>query len=91
MKEKIRDFLKQNWLKASLLVIIVVMVGGAFYWYEWRPSQIRKKCYFYLQIGGGFVDEKTADGLPSLKMIPVPSDRADEFYRDCLRQYGLEK
>ena len=38
-------FIKDNWFKISLLVIIVVAIGGWFYWSQWRPEQIRKKCY----------------------------------------------
>ncbi len=37
MKEKIK---KYWWV-----IIIVLFVGGIFYWYEWRPTQIRKHCY----------------------------------------------
>lgn len=24
---------------------ILLLLGFAFYWYEWRPIEIRKKCY----------------------------------------------
>lgn len=40
-----KSFLKQNWFKIGLLVISVVSIAGAFYWYEWRPDQIRKNCF----------------------------------------------
>ena len=84
------EFLEKN--KIFLAIIATALLGGfLFYWFEWRPSEIRKECYSSLQLSGGFVDEKGADGLPSLKMMPVSSDKADEFYRDCLRQHGLEK
>lgn len=77
--------------KIILIIIILAVLGGAFYWFEWRPSQIRKECYFRLQIGGGFSKEKDENDLPSLKMLPVPSEKADEFYRNCLREHGLER
>lgn len=38
-------FIKENWFRISLLVIIVVVAGGWFYWSQWRPEQIRKRCY----------------------------------------------
>jgi hypothetical protein len=38
-------FIKNNWFKLSLLLIIIVMVGGWFYWFQLRPSQMRKKCF----------------------------------------------
>jgi len=35
-------FLKQNWLFITVSFLIIV---GAFYWYEWRPAQIKKECF----------------------------------------------
>src|SRR3989338_2816035 len=37
-------WLKENWFWVGLLTIFVLSVAGAFYWYEWRPMQIRKGC-----------------------------------------------
>jgi predicted negative regulator of RcsB-dependent stress response len=45
MKEKIKNWLKNNWFKISLSIIVLIVMSGAFYWYEWRPSQIKKSCY----------------------------------------------
>jgi len=45
MKETINNLLKQNWFKIGLLVILIVFVSSIFYWYEWRPSQIRIECW----------------------------------------------
>ena len=30
--------------KIILILIILAILGGVFYWYEWRPTQIRKGC-----------------------------------------------
>lgn len=27
-----------------LIILIFISLGVAFYWYEWRPAQIRKEC-----------------------------------------------
>ena len=27
-----------------VIIIFLLLVSGAFYWYEWRPAEIRKKC-----------------------------------------------
>lgn len=32
---------KQHYI---IIALILLIFGGAFYWYEVRPSQIRKKC-----------------------------------------------
>lgn len=40
MKEKLK---KYYWI-----LIIIFVVGAAFYWYEYRPTQIRKECAKHL-------------------------------------------
>jgi predicted negative regulator of RcsB-dependent stress response len=37
-------WLKENWFKVGLLIILIISVAGAFYWYSYRPTQIRKEC-----------------------------------------------
>ena len=46
-----KTWLKENWLKIGLLAILVISITGAFYWFEWRPNQIRKRCYDISLIG----------------------------------------
>ena len=38
----IKKFVKQNGFK----IVISLSLVGLFYWYEWRPSEIKKKCLF---------------------------------------------
>ncbi len=37
-------------MKVALLMIvgIAILIGGAFYWYELRPSRIREECSKHL-------------------------------------------
>jgi hypothetical protein len=28
-----------------IILILFFILGFAFYWYEWRPTQIKKKCF----------------------------------------------
>ena len=37
-------WLKENWFKVGLLSILVISIASAFYWYSYRPVQIRKEC-----------------------------------------------
>ena len=39
-----KKFIKENWFKVAIIFIIITAVTGLFYWYEWRPNQIRKNC-----------------------------------------------
>ncbi len=40
-RNKHMEKLKQYWL---IILMVLIVIGGLFYWYEWRPSQIRKDC-----------------------------------------------
>jgi len=44
MKEKLKTWFFKNWFKTSIIIITIVMVGSAFYWYELRPSKIKHDC-----------------------------------------------
>jgi len=80
----------------SGLGILAVLVG-AFYWYEWRPSSIRKECY-------------TLSGEKAKDLLKIKSELSgydkykkeiekglflkadqDSNYADCLNENGLEK
>ncbi|MFA5169131.1 MAG: signal peptide peptidase SppA [Candidatus Paceibacterota bacterium] len=37
------NFLKQNWFKISILILIIIILGGSFYWYKYRPAQVEKE------------------------------------------------
>lgn len=37
-------FIKDNWWKISILVILIIAIGGWFYWYGLRPAQIKHDC-----------------------------------------------
>jgi len=39
-----KHFIKENWFKLSVIVIILALSGGAFYWFQLRPSEIKKEC-----------------------------------------------
>ncbi len=42
--------LKQNLLKLcdkyKIIILILLILGVCFYWYEWLPSKIKKECSF---------------------------------------------
>jgi len=69
MKEKIK---KYWWV-----IIIVVVISSAFYWYEWRPSQIRKECVQQI--------------LESAKGKNLSAYELQTGLDFCLTRHGLEK
>lgn len=39
-----KKYLEQIKNQKILLLILVILLGFVFYWYEYRPSEIRKDC-----------------------------------------------
>lgn len=37
--------LEENWFKVIIIILAIVVLGFVWYWYEYRPSAIRKNCY----------------------------------------------
>jgi len=38
-------FLRKNSFKIFVIIAIFIVIGSLFYWYEWRPSEVRQNCY----------------------------------------------
>lgn len=78
MKEKIKIIL-------PIFILILIIVGLAFYWYELRPNEIRKECFKTKQ--------ETIEVYSFLRS--VSDEKVEEYseisYQNCLRQHGLEK
>lgn len=77
MKEKIKIWFQDNWFKIGLLSFLVISIGSAFYWYEWRPSQIRIKCW-----------EKIKPIASELNLSTIDAER---ILNMCLTGKGLKK
>jgi predicted negative regulator of RcsB-dependent stress response len=76
MNEKTKIWFQNNWFKVGLLIFLIISIGGAFYWYEWRPSEIRKECVTWAK--------------PSAKLLTSVND-FQILVNICLQQYGLAK
>lgn len=68
--------IKQYWL---IIVIILILSGGYFYWFQWRPSQIAKEC------NKEAVEKakEVKDGSQAIKIYDI-------CYKSCLREKGLK-
>ena len=64
--------------KIILILVILGLVGGWFYWYQWRPVQIRKEC---LEEVNKRIDEP---GEISVK-------KAENVYGFCLMEHGMKR
>jgi len=66
-------------------LVILAILGFVFYWFQWKPTQIRIKCNdsaFRSSMDSQDETSYTQSGRMDLK---------EKFYRDCLRYEGLEK
>jgi len=87
--------MKKTIIISSILVILIL--GAAFYWFQLRPTQVRKNCYTEAK--------EKAISLLGKKVADQPSQYSDMakignyflkddfqfLYQNCLKKYGLEK
>jgi len=81
MIKLMKNFIKENWFKIWLLVIFVISIVGAFYWFQLRPARIRNECSQYLR-----------EPIKASSSGRLPEQTSGEvIYKKCLLEYGLEK
>ncbi len=68
-----------------VVLIVLFVIGLLFYWFELRPSAIKKDC-------SGFAERTAADAVRSKSMDYYSSQRIalyEDTYKECLRDRGL--
>jgi len=76
------NFIKENWFKIILIVIIFIIILGSFYWYELRPTKIRENCL------------AEAEFNPAIQVYIDDHSRTEfinDYYNTCIKRFGLEK
>jgi hypothetical protein len=63
-------------------LVILAILGFAFYWFQWRPSNIRKKC-----IEGAEFTPSAFNLLDDKTKYQIIND----YYQICIKSFGLEK
>ncbi len=64
-----------------IIVLAPIVLVVAFYWYEWRPSQIKKECYKVAEV-------KANVNAFLLHEYDVKKE-SDYYYKNCLIEKGL--
>jgi len=82
MKEKIKGLIKLTG-KYKWFLLVILIICGAFYWYEWRPSQARKECYQRI------IDIQNEKYKDQEKSIDEWNEIGDFVYKNCLRKRGF--
>jgi hypothetical protein len=70
-----KAFIAKNWFKLAILVIASLTVAGSFYWYEWRPTQIKHNCSWV---------KMHTNAIPAQPAILGPSEEEIKARQDAL-------
>ncbi|GMX57833.1 MAG: hypothetical protein YFSK_1630 [Candidatus Yanofskyibacterium parasiticum] len=76
-----KNFLANNWFKLAIIVIAALTIAGYFYWYAWRPNEIKQQCYTEAEFDKNSVLE--LDTAARQKLI-------NNYYQDCLLRFGIK-
>jgi len=68
--EKLKEF-------KYIILIALVILGFAFYWFEWRPIQTNKECASWA-LNKAMTDANSYD-----------QNTYDDYYKRCQREKGL--
>jgi len=69
----------------GIIIIVLVLILGTFYWFQVKPNQTRKKCVKNFPLAFGIT---SVDYQPG-SFLKAQTDKAG--YEKCLREHGLEK
>jgi hypothetical protein len=79
----------------GIIIIVLVLILGAFYWFEYRPNMITKKCQKLstLSESSDLINKSSSSiELYRNKYVPGYNETTKEInYKNCLRSNGLEK
>lgn len=85
-------FVKKNYFKLSLITLIIIIVGGYFYWFQIRPFFAYRSCH---EIAGDKAQDWYKEKYPHLtkniKKGVYEKKDYEFYYKQCLRKKGLNK
>jgi hypothetical protein len=73
-----------NW---KFVILIIVIIGGAFYWFQMRPINIRKGCVDLAEKEIWL--NKDHVGYISITQNERAEGKFDVYYERCLYEHGL--
>jgi len=74
------NWLKQNWFKIGILVVVAAGTAGTFYWYEFRPTRSYSYC-----------NEQAKERAREVKTLDPAIKVYETVYKACLRDKGIYK
>jgi hypothetical protein len=72
---------------------MLAIIGGVFYWFQWRPNKIRKACNLeaVLDAANNIRSDKRSENMTSIELTKETARLSEIYYLDCMRRWGLEK
>lgn len=82
MKEETKEKSMIRTKPNKIFLVLLLIVAAWFYWFQWRPTKIRKNCHQWIVDLPGRVEES----------LYWESDRAEynSLYQSCLHREGLK-
>lgn len=85
-----------NWkfsiLITTIIIVIIGILGGVFYWYQIRPTRIYSKCdYASRMLAMDYYKSvypyKTSEISQGMYLV----ENYESYYKQCLRSKGINK
>ena len=82
----------------KLGIILLLIVGSAFYWFAIRPSEIKKECAMVHQEWEKYIEENYCQSTKTIECLKMEAkltrynlriDDREKEYEQCLREHGL--
>ncbi len=73
-----------------LSLVVLIIASGLFYWYQWRPSEIRKICSEESVNKAESEVNKYIKALVPKKADEEINQKKTNYYQDCLTKHGLK-
>lgn len=77
-------------LQTTIITVVLVILAFAFYWYEFRPTTIRKSCSKNAS-DSAVISTQNYEALNTLKREEKQNELMKDFYDNCIKSKGLEK
>lgn len=74
----------------TVITTIIIIFAFAFYWFEFRPTGIRKSCSKDA-LESAVISTQNYEVLDSLKREEKQNELMKDFYSNCIKSKGLEK
>ena len=81
---RLRVLNKRTGIMLCLTAYVIVLLGGLLYFFEWRPAEIRKRCFDDSMSG------ILKDNDVKLEVKELTGEQVNNLYRLCLVSNGMQ-